>query len=66
MVNVAARVRELARNGYILISADAAARVPNDFVLEDFGEHALKNVKNRIRIYKLLGERRNLHDNQVH
>jgi class 3 adenylate cyclase len=57
VVNVAARVRELARNGSILISADAIARVPNDFVLEDFGEHALKNIKNPIHIYRLLGER---------
>ncbi len=66
VVNISARVRELARDGSILLSADAAARVPKDFVLEDIGEHELKNVKNRIRIYKLLGERRNLHDNPVH
>jgi class 3 adenylate cyclase len=56
VVNIAARVRELARDGSILMSADAAARVSSDFVLEDMGEHALKNVKNRIRIYRLLGE----------
>ena len=65
VVNISARVRELARDGSILLSADAAARVPKDFVLEDIGEHELKNVKNRIRIYKLLGERRNLPDNPV-
>lgn len=58
VVNVAARVRELARNGNILISADAAARVPNEFVLEDFGKHALKNIKNPVHIYRLLGQAR--------
>ena len=57
VVNIAARVRELARDGSILMSADAVARVPNDFVFEDMGEHALKNVKNPIRIYQLIGER---------
>ena len=56
-MNIAARVRELARDGSILMSADAVARVPNDFVFEDMGEHALKNVKNPIRIYRLMGER---------
>jgi class 3 adenylate cyclase len=42
VVNVAAPVHGLAHNGNILISADAVARVPNDFVLGDFGEHALR------------------------
>jgi len=57
VVNIAARVRELARDGSILISADAVARVPNDFEFKDMGEHALKNVKNPIRIYQLMGVR---------
>jgi class 3 adenylate cyclase len=56
VVNIAARVRELARDGSILMSTDSAARVSNDFVLEDMGEHALKNVKKPIRIYRLIGE----------
>jgi predicted ATPase/class 3 adenylate cyclase len=57
VVNIAARVRELARDGSILMSADSVARVSNDFVLEDVGEHSLKNIRNRIRIYRLVGER---------
>jgi class 3 adenylate cyclase len=56
MVNIAARVRELARDGGILMSADAAVHLANDFALEDMGEHALKNVKSPVRIYRLLGE----------
>ena len=66
VVNIAARVRELARDGSILMSADAAARVQNDFELEDVGEHTLKNVKNRVRIYRLLGERGPLRGHQLH
>ena len=57
VVNIAARVRELAHDGSILLSADAAARVQDDFKLEDMGEHALKNVMNRVRVYRLIGER---------
>jgi hypothetical protein len=38
------------------MSSDAAAKVADDFVLEDIGERALKKM-NRVRIYRLLGER---------
>jgi adenylate cyclase len=57
VVNIAARVRELARDGSILMSQDSVARVPNDFRFEDMGEHSLKNVTRPIRIYRLCGER---------
>ena len=66
VVNIAARVRERARDGSILISADSLVRIPNEFEVEDIGEHALKNVKTRVRIYRLLGERGNLQGNQLH
>jgi hypothetical protein len=39
------------------MSADSVARVSNDFLLEDIGEHSLKNVMKFIRIYRLVGER---------
>jgi len=57
VVNIAARVRELAREGSILISADSVARVKHCFEFKDLGEHALKNVKNSVRVYRLVGER---------
>ena len=56
VVNIAARVRGLARNGRILMTADSATRVWNDFAFEDTGEHSLKNVMSRVRIYRLLDE----------
>jgi class 3 adenylate cyclase len=55
-VNIAARVRELAREGSILLSADSVVRGLDEFVLEDIGEHSLKNVMHPIRIYRLVGE----------
>src|SRR5262245_18862320 len=57
VVNIAARTRELAHNGEILITADSALRVFSDFFFEDMGEHALKNVAKPVRIHRLLGER---------
>jgi predicted ATPase/class 3 adenylate cyclase len=56
VVNIAARVRELARDGEILITADSVARVPNDFVFKDIGERSLKNVAKAIRIFRLIDE----------
>jgi class 3 adenylate cyclase len=56
VVNIAARVRELARDGKILMSADSVARVSDDFLFEDIGEHSLKNVMKPVRIYRLVGE----------
>jgi class 3 adenylate cyclase len=49
-------VRELARDGAILISQDSMTRIANDFSFEDFGEHSLKNVTKPIRIYRLCSE----------
>ena len=57
VVNVAARVRELARDGNIMMSANSVARISDDFLLEDIGEHSLKNVMKPIRIYRLCAER---------
>jgi predicted ATPase/class 3 adenylate cyclase len=57
VVNIAARVRELARDGSIMMSAASAARVPDLFELEDAGEHALKNVMTPVHIFRLLRER---------
>ena len=56
VVNIAARVREIARDGNILITADAASRVSTEFFVEDIGEHVLKNVSSPVRIYRLLYE----------
>src|SRR6478672_12197518 len=56
VVNIAARVRELARDGNILMSAESVARISDDFLFEDIGEHSLKNVMKPLRIYRLINE----------
>jgi predicted ATPase/class 3 adenylate cyclase len=55
VVNIAARVRALARDGGILMSEESVARVRNDFSFEDMGEHSFKNVTRPVRIYRLMG-----------
>ena len=49
-------MRELARDGDILISANSVARIPNDFVFENMGEHSLKNVIKPVGIYRIVSE----------
>ncbi len=57
VVNIAARLRELAREGSILISAGSIERLSNSFLVEDMENHSLKNIKGRVRIYRLVEER---------
>ena len=52
-VNVGARVRELARDGNILLSAATAERLVGDFACEDLGDHSVKNVSAPVRIFRL-------------
>ena len=58
VVNVAARLRELAREGSILISAVSVEKISEDFVVEDMGNHSLKNIKNTVHVYRLMDKRR--------
>jgi len=57
-VNIAARLRELARNGSILISEASLSQIADEFVVEDMGRHQLKNISSMIRIYRLVDERK--------
>jgi predicted ATPase/class 3 adenylate cyclase len=52
-VNVAARIRTLARGGEILLSAATCARLGTGFQCEDTGEHYLKNVSAPVRVLRL-------------
>jgi len=56
-VNVAARLREFARNGSILMSEASLSQIADEFVVEDMGRHQLKNISNMVRIYRLVDER---------
>jgi class 3 adenylate cyclase len=56
-VNIAARLRELAREGDILISSVAMKKISNDFVVEDMGSHSLKNMTSAVHVYRLVDDR---------
>ncbi len=55
-VNVAARVQGLADGGGICVSASVYDQVKNKlaFSWESLGEHAVKNITERVRVYRVL------------
>jgi class 3 adenylate cyclase len=55
-VNVAARIREMAKDGHILISATTAERLDDRFDCEYMGEYSMKNVSVPVGVFRLLGE----------
>jgi predicted ATPase/class 3 adenylate cyclase len=59
VVNIAARLRELAREGNILMSAGSMAKIADDFVVEYIGKHSLKNIKSSVHVYRLVDDRSN-------
>jgi class 3 adenylate cyclase len=56
VTNVAARIGQLATNGEILIGKETASRTQEKFPLKDLGPKGLKNVKEPVRIFQVVGE----------
>jgi class 3 adenylate cyclase/tetratricopeptide (TPR) repeat protein len=58
-VNIAARLEGLAEAGGILLSDDARRQVRGKLgiLVEDLGEHQLKNIAQSVRVYRVLTER---------
>ena len=52
--NLAARIAGLTRGGEVKVGPETAARIRGQYVLEDTGEHPLKNVAQPVRIYRLV------------
>ena len=52
--NLAARIAGLTRGGEVKVGPETAARIRDQYVLEDTGEHLLKNVAQPVRIYRLV------------
>jgi class 3 adenylate cyclase len=52
--NVAARIAAVAKGGEIMLGPETAGRVKDHHVLEDTGEHRLKNVSEPVRIFRLV------------
>ena len=56
VTNLAARIGQLASNGEILVGEETAKRTQERFSLRDLGPKGLKNVKEPVRIFQVLGE----------
>jgi len=56
VTNVAARIAALSEGGTVLISAETAWRVAGLFSMKEIGKRQLKNVKEEVLIYQVLGE----------
>lgn len=53
VTNIAARIGSLARQGEILIGEETARLIKENYTLEPFGKHQLKNVKTPLKIFKV-------------
>jgi class 3 adenylate cyclase/HAMP domain-containing protein len=52
--NLAARISGLTQGGEVKVGPETAERIKGQYVLEDTGEHTLKNVSRPIRVYRLV------------
>ncbi len=52
--NLAARIAGLTKGGEVKVGPETAARIKTDYVLEDTGEHQLKNVSAPVRVCRLV------------
>jgi len=52
--NLAARIAGLTQGGEVKVGPETAARIRTHYVLEDTGEHPLKNVAAPVRVYRLV------------
>ena len=53
-VNIAARIRELSRDGQILVSAATLELLDSKFDYQDMGQHSLKNLSIPVHVFRLL------------
>ena len=52
--NLAARIAALTKGGEIMVGPQTADRIKDYYVLEDAGEHRLKNVAEPVRVFRLV------------
>jgi DNA-binding response OmpR family regulator len=51
---LAARIAGLAMDGKILLGPETVNRLQNDFLIQPFGEHRLKNISKPVPVYQLV------------
>lgn len=52
--NLAARISGLTNGGEVKVGPETAERIKHHYVLQDAGEHQLKNVSQPVRVYRLV------------
>ena len=52
--NLAARVAGLTKGGEVMVGPETAERIKDHYVLQDAGEHKLKNVSAAVRVFRLV------------
>ena len=52
--NLAARIAGLAKGGDVMVGLETGERIKGYYVLEDVGEHQLKNVAQPVRVFRLV------------
>ncbi len=52
--NLAARIAGLTRGGEVIVGPETAARIKDQYVLQDGGEHQLKNVSQPVHVFRLV------------
>jgi class 3 adenylate cyclase len=52
--NLAARIAGLTKGGEVMVGPETAERIKERYVLQDTGEHQLKNVSQPVRVFRLV------------
>lgn len=52
--NLAARIAGLTKGGEVMVGPETAERIKEQYVLQDTGEHQLKNVSEAVRVFRLV------------
>jgi class 3 adenylate cyclase/HAMP domain-containing protein len=52
--NLAARIAGLTKGGEVMVGPETGERIKTHYVLEDAGEHRLKNVSHPVQVYRLV------------
>jgi len=52
--NLAARIAGLTKGGEVMVGPETAERIKDQYVLQDAGEHQLKNVSQPVYVFRLV------------
>ena len=58
VINLAARIAGIAEGGTILVGPETARRIEREFSTREIGKKQLKNVRDEVMVYQVVGLRR--------